>query len=70
MTEWHRQRAAGQLTPQLPKNCCAAILFRLGPEPDILRGALQTASSKHGNIDQMARDERRYTKIVLYAGPP
>jgi transcriptional regulator GlxA family with amidase domain len=44
---------------------CNAQVGRGGPTPDIL----QTASSKHGNIDQMARDERRYTWIVLYTGP-
>jgi hypothetical protein len=39
------------------------------PTPDILRRVLETDSSKHGNIDQMARGERRYTWIVLYTEP-
>src|SRR5215510_10493538 len=42
-------------------------LRRVESTPDILRGVLQTASAKHGNIDQMARDERRYHQPTAHA---
>jgi len=35
MIEWSANGGASQLTPQLPKNSCAAILFRLGPFAEV-----------------------------------
>ena len=70
MTEWSANGGASQLTPQLPKNCCVAILFRLGPIPAVSnRGsASRMLSTRACHPPSMKRSLR--VLVSMYSNAP